>query len=176
MVVGGSACGDAAPPREGEPGAADTAPAAGDPRTPSPDARPAPGQQAEPERAEPGFAGELRAFGTEPFWGVTVGGDSIRLMDMATGDTISWPAPEPADAEGRPPELARAWLIDRPEPVVLMVRRAPEGCSDGMSDNLYPWFALFLRGDRLYEGCARADTSASRASAPGAEADTSVTP
>ncbi|MGH7541211.1 MAG: hypothetical protein ACRELC_09445, partial [Gemmatimonadota bacterium] len=107
------------------------------------------------DRSEP--VGVLRAFGNEPFWAVTVGPDSVRLMDLATGDTIAWPSPEPTVASGRPPELARAWVLVAAGPVVLLVRRADDGCSDGMSDNLYPWFALFLRGDRLYEGCARMD-------------------
>lgn len=171
VLVAAAACGEPAPSREGEAPAAEPAPAPPDEPVPSPDAGPGPGQE-----AEPNLSGELRAFGTEPFWSVTVGADSIRLLDLATGDTIAWAATEPIDAEARPPALARVWILDPAALVVLAVRRADDGCSDGMSDRLHPWFALFLRGDRLYEGCARVDSSTPRASAAGAATDARANP
>lgn len=104
----------------------------------------------------PAESQELRAFGTEPFWGVEIGADGIELTDMGTGDTVRYDPVAPVSASARPDDLARAYVLAEDPLTVLMVRRAEDpGCSDGMSDLRYPYLALFLRGDRLYEGCAR---------------------
>ncbi len=104
----------------------------------------------------PAQSQELRAFGTEPFWSVEVGSEQVVLLDMATGDTVTYAAVDAITAAGRTADYARAYLLDADPAALLIVRRAePPGCSDGMSDNRYPYLAFFFRGNRLYEGCAR---------------------
>lgn len=62
----------------------------------------------------------------------------------------------PTNAWGRADDFAWAYVLERDPLTVVIVRRADgAGCSDGMSEQSHAYFAFFLRGDRLYEGCAR---------------------
>jgi uncharacterized membrane protein len=36
----------------------------------------------------------------------------------------------------------------------MLIIRKVDACSDGMSDNLYPYSALFIQRDIVLEGCA----------------------
>ncbi|HEY7809882.1 MAG TPA: hypothetical protein VIA98_05855 [Allosphingosinicella sp.] len=91
----------------------------------------------------------LRAFGTEPFWAASV-----------TGRCVTYSHPE--DQKG-----TRVWTRYTPgargggswagslagKPFQLTLRAAP-GCSDGMSDRVYPLKADLLVGGERRSGCA----------------------
>ncbi|HEX8580463.1 MAG TPA: hypothetical protein VF655_12840 [Allosphingosinicella sp.] len=91
----------------------------------------------------------LRAFGTEPFWAAAV-----------TGRCVTYSHPE--DQKG-----TRVWTRYTPgargggswvgslggKPFQLTIRAAP-GCSDGMSDRVYPLKADLLVGGERRSGCA----------------------
>ena len=85
--------------------------------------------------------------GTEPFWGGSLTGTTVRYM-------------VPEDQFGDLVETRAAFLPDREtysgayrgHPFVLTLRRTP--CSDGMSDRAYPFTAeLSVRGETR-RGCA----------------------
>lgn len=93
----------------------------------------------------------LRAVGTEPFWGARIDG---RCVTYSTPDdqagTRIWTKFNPgADGgvwsgslDGRQFELRT-----RPAP--------PPGCSDGMSDNRYPYSVTLRVGGETRTGCAK---------------------
>jgi uncharacterized membrane protein len=117
------------------------APAANTPATPPAPAAPALSQ------AEIDYRSTLRLTGTEPFWGVQIKANQITMQrpdyaDMTvinpgpaiSGDTATW------TGQG------------------LTVTLKPADCSDGMSDNHYPYEATVTVGAEVLKGCgARLD-------------------
>lgn len=108
---------------------------------------PAPSEPA-PSQAQIDYRSDMRLTGNEPFWGVAITASQLKLMrpdhpDMVvanTGPTINgdvavW------NARG------------------LTVRLEPQAaCSDGMSNNVYPYKATVTVGGETLSGCAaRAD-------------------
>lgn len=100
---------------------------------------------ATPPAAEPGVS--LDARGTEPFWAVKVRPSEILLLrpdhpplrmsnpgPRITGPQAIWAGR--ADGE---PLIVAIWLQD---------------CSDGMSDQKYPFAAEVQAGDQSLKGCA----------------------
>ena len=97
---------------------------------------------------KPIAANRLRAIGTEPFWGARIEGRCVTYShpeDQA--GTRVWTRFEGTAADG-------SWsgaLGGRP--CVLRTRAEP-GCSDGMSDNLYPIAVTLAVGGEQRTGCA----------------------
>ncbi len=96
---------------------------------------------------------EFRAFGTEPFWGVDVTKNEIVYSSLGTEEKQTFPYVTPLGADGRTPDTVRVYRLGDEDNSMLIIRKA-DNCSDGMSDNLYPYSALFIRGDMVLEGCA----------------------
>jgi uncharacterized membrane protein len=92
---------------------------------------------------------EFRALGTEPFWNAEVGKGELK-----------WTTPENQSADGVTVPVVRAdgaenalftATIDG-QPLQLLV--TPGACSDGMSDNVYPWTVERTLGEETVQGCA----------------------
>ncbi|WP_414526491.1 COG3650 family protein [Nodularia chucula] len=96
---------------------------------------------------------EFRAFGTEPFWSVDVSSSGIVYSSLGRDQKEDFPYVEPLGADGRFLETVRVYRLGEANNTMLIIRKA-NNCSDGMSDNLYPYSALFIQGDMVLEGCA----------------------
>lgn len=93
----------------------------------------------------------IRAIGTEPFWGARVEGRCVTYSTPEDQDgTRVWTRFSGTAESGR---WAGA-LGGRP---FVMVTRPEPGCSDGMSDNLYPIAVTLTVGGEQRTGCARPD-------------------
>ncbi len=119
-----------------------------DPVQPAPTlAGPAQGKRAAGQENEPVLA--WRAFGTEPFWGARV-----------DGDTLVFTTPE--DQAGktmrgrRVPSLVGFVFVGQDGGAEFHLGITPGECSDGMSDNRYEFMSTFIYGDATYKGCAEA--------------------
>lgn len=123
--------------------------AACEPRTPGGAAAPPPAD-AQDAPADPlaAFTGEIRAVGTEPFWGLRITETEITLERM---DHPSSKGPNP----GPSLDGERAiWRTPTPDGDDLMVTLWEEACSDGMSDLTYAYQARVQVGDETLSGCA----------------------
>ncbi|HEY0660407.1 MAG TPA: hypothetical protein VGD21_03665 [Lysobacter sp.] len=108
---------------------------------------PAQGKRAAGQENEPVLA--WRAFGTEPFWGARV-----------DGETLVFTTPE--DQAGktmrgrRVPSLVGFVFVGRDGSTEFHLGVTPGECSDGMSDNRYAFLSTFIYGGTTYKGCAEA--------------------
>lgn len=90
-----------------------------------------------------------RAFGTEPFWNVSL-----------NGETIVFSTPE--DQQGktlqgrRNPSLVGMVYTGKDGDTDFTLDISPGPCSDGMSDNQYDHVSTFIYGGTTYRGCAKA--------------------
>lgn len=91
----------------------------------------------------------FRAFGTEPFWGVNVAPSGIVYSSLG-GTDVQFPYVQPLHAAGRPEEKVLVFNLGDNNHLTLTRGR----CSDGMSDNVYPYIAIFVLGNNVYDGCA----------------------
>jgi uncharacterized membrane protein len=97
---------------------------------------------------------EFRVFGTEPFWSVEVSPSGIVYNSLAEPDQKqTFPYVTPLSADGRLPDTVRVYRLGEQNNTLLIIRKV-DNCSDGMSDNLYPYSGLFIQGDMVLEGCA----------------------
>ncbi|MFB2936374.1 COG3650 family protein [Aerosakkonemataceae cyanobacterium BLCC-F154] len=90
--------------------------------------------------------------GTEPFWNVTVNRNGI-VYSSPEVSKRNYPYVTPMKAEGRPADLVRVYQL-RGQPNGTLIIKKAESCSDGMSDNIYPYEATLILGNRVLEGCA----------------------
>ena len=91
---------------------------------------------------------ELRAVGTEPFWGARIKGRCVTYShpDDQEGTRV-WTTFSGLASSG----VWRGALNDRP----FILRTRPEtGCSDGMSDRLYPIAVTLTVAGEERHGCA----------------------
>ncbi|MFB2918173.1 MULTISPECIES: COG3650 family protein [Aerosakkonema] len=98
-------------------------------------------------------AEEFIARGTEPFWNVTV---NRRGIVYSTPDVRNrrYPYTAPLTAMGRPADLVRVYRLNGQPSGVLVIKKV-DSCSDGMSDNVYPYDATLILGNQVLEGCAQ---------------------
>ncbi|HEY9800166.1 MAG TPA: hypothetical protein V6D25_07390 [Leptolyngbyaceae cyanobacterium] len=97
---------------------------------------------------------ELIVNGTEPFWSITI---SRRGIVYSTPESRqNFPYVAPIAASGRPADLVRVYRLRGSNNATntLVIRKG--SCSDGMSDTRYPYSAVYISGNRVLEGCARA--------------------
>lgn len=123
--------------------------AACEPQAPGGAAAPPPADAPDVVTAPPGpFDGEIRAVGTEPFWGLRISETEITLERM---DKPSSKGPNP----GPTLEGERAiWRTPTADGDDLVVTLWEEACSDGMSDLTYVYQARVQVGDEALSGCA----------------------
>lgn len=107
----------------------------------------APAQSPAPSAAA-GFPRQLQALGTEPFWSLAIEGDRV-LYTTIEDQTGVRARVRRDEADGR------LTLSGSLAGEALAVTIIPQGCSDGMSDRLYPYAASLRIGTRDLQGCAR---------------------
>ncbi len=99
---------------------------------------------------EVGTPVRLTCTGTEPFWSMNVG-YGFAAMEF-NGDKSKIALDEPETPAARP----QPWLIAvHGKPGFLLVGKPEKKCSDGMSDNTYPYSMLVRAGDVFAEGCCK---------------------
>ncbi len=115
--------------------------------TPPADA-PATAEAAPTAPAGPDFARPINALGTEPFWGVEIRRDSLRLSGPDRKDLVA--------ANGGPAVMGETavWEARAADGSPLKVTLTAEACSDGMSDRAYPYRARVETTAEMLNGCA----------------------
>lgn len=99
---------------------------------------------------ETGAPVRLTCTGTEPFWGMNVGYGFANLE--FNGDKSKFAVDEPFTPAARP----EPWLFQvHGKPGFLLVAKPADKCSDGMSDQNYPYSMLVRAGDVFAEGCCK---------------------
>jgi uncharacterized membrane protein len=106
-----------------------------------PAAPPVPAAAAAP--ADPAFAGDIDARGTEPFWGVQVRAGKL---------TLTRPDHPDVTAPHQGPRLEGDAAVFGVDGLRLTLRKGD--CSDGMSDNTYPLTAEVVVAGETLKGCA----------------------
>ncbi|HTN13345.1 MAG TPA: hypothetical protein VL094_00910 [Sphingomonadaceae bacterium] len=104
----------------------------------------------EPDPAALSFLpAEFRATGTEPFWSADI-----------RKDELTYTTPENLSSGGMKVQVTRADGAESAlftavvEGQVLRILVIPGACSDGMSDNSYPWTVERTLGEETVQGCA----------------------
>jgi uncharacterized membrane protein len=92
-------------------------------------------------------------IGTEPFWNVTINRNGI-VYSSPEVRKRTYPYVAPIAAQGRPVDLVRVYRLNGQPNGTLIIRKA-DSCSDGMSDNIYPYQATLILGNQVMEGCAQ---------------------
>jgi uncharacterized membrane protein len=87
------------------------------------------------------------AFGTEPFWQVTVNGTALEFDDVSTGEKRSLTATRSDSG------TSTVYGGDN-NGTSFTLTVTPGACNDGMSDNTYPWTSTFVYGEASFTGCA----------------------
>ena len=97
-------------------------------------------------------ANNYKCTGTEPFWGVDVSGDSVKIS--APGETdINLKISERLYPQGMPSSYGEAIIAQDPKNSMHMTIRNDGKCSDGMSDKLYSHEAWVTLNSKLLVGC-----------------------
>ena len=104
--------------------------------------------EAEPPAAPGPFAGDLRAVGTEPFWGLSITGGEI-ILERPDFPASRGPNPGFVMEDGQ-----AVWRTRTTDGGDLMVTMRQAACSDGMSDLAYVYVAEVQSGDETLSGCA----------------------
>lgn len=94
---------------------------------------------------------EFSCRGTEPFWLIEVYPDSI-VYERAGGKKILYPASK-AQAKGDSTFYITQTIVYG-DTSNLTIKIAPDSCSDGMSDQVYPFSATIFRDGEVLRGCA----------------------
>ena len=93
------------------------------------------------------FQGDLDAHGTEPFWAVKIREGQIEFSTPEAN--IAFPNKGGVVDGGK-----AVWeSADGPRPIKVTLSEQA-GCSDGMSDLIYPLAAEVVLGGTTYKGCA----------------------
>ena len=95
---------------------------------------------------------KMTCGGTEPFWGMTVG------YGFATFEFDGKKTRMALDAPETPGARPNIWLLPvhgKPGQFILGTKPDSEKCSDGMSDNVYPYTMLVRAGGFFMEGCCK---------------------
>lgn len=92
--------------------------------------------------------GDVNLLGTEPFWGVEVRGERIKLAGVDRPEVF---APNPGP---RVQGTVAIWETQTETGLPLELMVAETACSDGMSDRTYPLTARVRLGDEVLTGCA----------------------
>ncbi len=91
----------------------------------------------------------IRAFGTEPFWSAQIADGKLTYLTPATQASGGLSVPVQR-ADGAASVQFTAMVGGD----ALQILVTPGECSDGMSDNSYPWTVERTLGEDVVEGCA----------------------
>lgn len=89
----------------------------------------------------------LRLTGTEPFWGATIDGNTLKYSTPENIDGITIAVTRFAGRGG----VSFSGTLEGEQMDVMIT---PGACSDGMSDREYPYNATLRIGDEQRSGCA----------------------
>ncbi len=91
----------------------------------------------------------FQALGTEPFWGLEVlpGKLIYTSPEVQPGIAVTYAF----TSQGKQSRYSGTL---QGKPMILSIELGQ--CSDGMSDTVYPYKAIFVWGDQTQQGCARA--------------------
>jgi uncharacterized membrane protein len=97
--------------------------------------------------------------GTEPFWSIAIDAKTVKYED-AGGLKRTIENRGPIAAAGTSAEFAALYQGKTSEDPdrflnVVITRAGAEGCSDGMSDDVFPFNVSVLSGNELLIGCCR---------------------
>jgi uncharacterized membrane protein len=91
------------------------------------------------------------ARGTEPFWSVSVSKSGI-VYSSPDVKKQTFPYVAPLKAQGRPDDFVRVYRLRGNNTLII---KKDNACSDGMSDNKYPYSAVLILGNKVLDGCAK---------------------
>lgn len=103
-----------------------------------------------------GGANKVRGcHGTEPFWGISIDADRITFEDDDAKTTIVNLGPVPSrNSTVEFAALYQGSTLEEPAMTMnVIITRADGYCSDGMSDEHYPFTVSVVRGGQLFTGC-----------------------
>ncbi|WP_017654083.1 COG3650 family protein [Fortiea contorta] len=92
------------------------------------------------------------ARGTEPFWNLTLSKSGI-IYSVPDGKKQTFPYVTPLAASGRTADFVRVYQFRGRGNNTLIIKKV-NTCSDGMSDQNYPYSATLILGNQVLEGCA----------------------
>jgi len=102
---------------------------------------------------------EFISLGSEPYWSVTVGKKGI--VYSQDGKTQRFPYVAPLHAASRPDDYVRVYRLSGKANSMLIIQKADifnekaDSCSDGASENEYPYSAVFVLDNKVLAGCAK---------------------
>ena len=94
---------------------------------------------------------EYSCRGTEPFWLVEIYKDSI-VYQRAGEKKILYPYSKAELRGDSTCYTTKTKVHGRPSNMIIKI--VADSCSDGMSENIYPFTALIIRNDEVLHGCA----------------------
>jgi uncharacterized membrane protein len=94
---------------------------------------------------------KFTVLGTEPFWSVSVSKSGI-VYSSPEVKKQTFPYVAPLKAQGRPDDFVRVYRLRGNNTLII---KKDNACSDGMSDNKYPYSAVLIMGNKVLEGCAK---------------------
>ncbi|WP_071190465.1 hypothetical protein [Trichormus sp. NMC-1] len=95
---------------------------------------------------------EFTAVGNEPFWNVTV--TKRGIVYNALGEKQQrFPYTAPLSAQARSIDKVRVYQLKGKAKNLLILNKV-NNCNDTMSDKKYPYSAVLIMGNRVFDGCA----------------------
>jgi uncharacterized membrane protein len=88
--------------------------------------------------------------GNEPFWSIAVSPRGI-VYSTPESKKVSFAYTKPLKAKGQTADSLRVYIL--PGGNTLTIKKGD--CSDGMSDIVHPYSAVFLYNRQVLAGCAR---------------------
>lgn len=95
-----------------------------------------------------------RISGTEPFWSLTIARPRS-IYTSADGDTLFFDFKEARTVSARQQEYVQVFELDKGQQLALRKSSPNCPCSDGMSDQSYPYQAILILADKVLDGCGR---------------------
>ncbi len=100
---------------------------------------------------------QLQCFGTEPFWSFSLGKKGF-VFETPDTQKVTFNSAKPRYAHGVPQKTLFVYTTKTPDgkkTATLVVKKNKGGCSDGMSDNKYPYDAVLIFSDKILSGCCK---------------------
>lgn len=104
----------------------------------------------------PAVTEPLVCLGTEPFWNVQIEKNEA-IYSTPEPPKIGYSVMPPRQGQGLQRDVVRVFELTRPnaDSALLIVSKHESPCSDDMSDNEYPFHAVFVDKQKVLAGCCR---------------------
>jgi uncharacterized membrane protein len=105
--------------------------------------------------AEMGADSVTHCHGTEPFWAIRIDPNKVTFDAVEASTSMLNHGPKPAHGfTSTYAALYQGTLIEDPAKVLnVIITAADGGCSDGMSDEIYPFTVSVVSGGEFFSGC-----------------------